>query len=808
MAAKILLFLMFTIPVLAGKANAQNMSINISGIIVDSLKNQPLGYITLILKEDKTNSAQNALSDNDGIFKFSGLKPVAYVLTINEQGFKNKNLIINLIRNTKSTINLGVLRLLPDVNSLKEVIVKGNGPVAKQEIDRISYNVQADPESKRANVLDLMRKVPLLSVDGEQMIRLRGSTNYRIFINGQPSVIFDKNPQDILRTMPASGIEKFEIITVIPAKYQAEALDGIINIVTLKKVNDGYAGNINISYRVPAVGPGAGGTLNIKSGRLGLSAFTGASLTSTPPVTNSLERFTETTTLMQNTVVKAKGNNKYWGTDWSFELDSLKLISGQLNVSENHSFKSSYLHSLLNDSNNSTQSYRLNSNNVLNGNNIDASLNYQAGFKKDKSRLLTFSYRVFKTKNNRKGDFDVAEATRYALPDYKQSNHENSLEQSFQADYFHPFKKLILEAGLKGTFRSNKSQFEYGTLGNNQAYDINQGLSNRFNNTQIILGIYNSYQYRLNKQWNFKAGIRLEQSAINANFMSEQLQVKRSYFDYIPSLSIQKQLKNNASLLFGYSRKIKRPEIQHLNPFVDRSNPNNESSGNPDLQPASSNSLELSYSSFKKLSLYLRLNYDLNSRLVFPILTYDAANRVTQSVLSNSGYLRMGGVSVYASYPVVSRLTASTNLTTIYGRINGLINNALVSNQRVMYYFSASSSYRFDKGWRMSGSVNLNGADINLQGIENSAYRGCGFSITKELSKNQWYFTLEANNPFSKYRNNNSTTNGENFYQERNNQRYLSNFALSLNYHFGALKSNVKKTQKVTLNDDKGISLY
>ncbi|MES2515889.1 MAG: outer membrane beta-barrel protein [Bacteroidota bacterium] len=805
MKAKLLLIIILLISI--HKAKSQTVQQGITGIILDSLNKKPIEYATLILKESKSDGVKSAIARADGVFLFPALKPVEYLLTVVAQGFKTKTTVVNLAGTAKEIKDLGAFYLIIDVHQLKEVVVKDNKPLAKQEIDRISYNVQADPESKSSNILEIMRKIPLISIDGDNTIRLKGNTNYKIFINGKPSTIVDRNPQNILRNMSASGINKLEVITTVPAKYDAEALDGIINIVTIKRISDGYLGNVNLSESFPVGGPGVGGSFTVKQGKFGISGFAGGTLFDSPQITNLTKRYTSSTTLLQSTIVKTKGKNGYFGSDLSYEIDSLNLISGQVNISGNNTSNHNDLQSQLISINDLGQSYRIISTNKPGGENMDASLNYQMGFESDKNRLLTFSYRVLKANNNRFGNFEVTDEVFYQLPDYNQKNDEQSLEQSFQADYFYPFKNLTFEAGVKGTIRNNKTNFLYDTLGINQVFAMNEGLSNKFHNTQDIIGVYNSYQYKLNN-WGFKAGVRLEQATIDAEFVSNNTQIKRSYFDYIPSISVQKQLKNNTSFLFGYSRKIRRPEIQHLNPFVDRSNPNIESSGNPDLLPASSNSFELSFSSFKKLSLYIRINYDFSSKMVMPSQVYDAVNNITRSTLQNSGRMRMVMSNINVNYPFTSRWNMNANLMTIYGRVNGLVDNMVVKNYRVMYYFAASSSYRFDKGWRASGSVNLNGADINLQGIENSPFRGCGFNVTKELIKDRCYFTAEASNPFSKYRNNTSTTNASTFYQEKTNQRYLRSFSASLNYRFGGLTSTLKKSKKGISNDDNGISPY
>lgn len=805
MKLKILLVLNTILLVSIYGAKAQTRQLK--GNVIDSINNKPIEFVTLILRENKSNNVKSTISTANGTFTFFGLKPVEYLLTVVAQGFKEKNVTVNLTNDTKEIKNIGSIYTVEETHHLNEIVVTANKPIAKQEIDRIVYNMQSDPDSKSSSVLEIIRKVPLLSVDGDNTIRLKGNKNYKIFINGKPSTILDRNPQNILRNMQASSIEKLEVITTVPAKYDAEALDGIINIITIKKIIDGYSGNVNVSHGLIMGGPGVGGSFTVKDGKVGVSGFLGGSLFDSPSTTNSSKRHTSTTTLLQSTGVKLNSRNAYFGSAISYEVDSLNLLSGQFNISGNRNNTNGDLNSELTSFTSPAERYKLISNNMLKGANFDASLDYQKGFKIDKNRLLTLSYRVLETDNYRTGNFDVTDAFLYQSPDYNQSNNERSLEHSFQIDYFHPFKKLILEAGAKGIIRNNISNFLYDTLGTNQIYAIDEKLSNKFNNTQDIIGLYNSCQYKLNR-WGFKAGVRVERATINADFISNDMQVKRIYLDYIPSVSVQKQFKNNTSLLLGYSRKIRRPEIKHLNPFLDRSNPNFESSGNPSLQPASSNSLELSYSSFKKLSLYVRLNCELNFKMVLPTLVYDEVDNITRSTLENTARMRMVGTMIYINYPLTSRWNTTANLMTIYGKIDGLVNNIKVSNQRVMYYFSASTSYSFDKGWSAAGSVNLNGADINLQGIENSAYRGCGFSVTKKFLKDKCYFTAQSSNPFSEYRNNTSKTNSTTFNQEITNQRYLRSFSASLSYRFGGLKSNLMKNKKGIVNDDSGISPY
>src|SRR4029077_13347907 len=170
--------------------------------------------------------------------------------------------------------DLGTIYLKPSGKQLKEVSVVVVKPLIKRDLDGITYDVSADPETPSLSALDMMRKVPLLTVDGNDNIKLKGKANYKILINGKESALMAKNPSDVLRSMPATNIERIEVITTPPAKYDAEGLAGIINIITKKNVDQGY--NIGINGRYNTLwGPGFNLNGTLKQGKFGLSAFAG-----------------------------------------------------------------------------------------------------------------------------------------------------------------------------------------------------------------------------------------------------------------------------------------------------------------------------------------------------------------------------------------------------------------------------------------------------------------------------------------------------------------------------------------------------
>ena len=245
--------------------------LNLKGIVVDSVTQKPMAYATLVLLNSKTKApVKNFLSKDDGSFEFLYADSLDYQLGLAFTGYENK--IITIVRDQSG--DMGRIALKPAGKQMNEVTVIAVKPLIKRELDGITYDVSADPETPVLDALDMMRKVPLLSVDASDNIKLKGKSNYKILINGKESALMAKNPSDVLRSMPATNIERIEVITTPPAKYDAEGLAGIINIITKKKMDEGY--NIGLNGRLNTIwGPGINLNGTYKKGKFGFSGFAG-----------------------------------------------------------------------------------------------------------------------------------------------------------------------------------------------------------------------------------------------------------------------------------------------------------------------------------------------------------------------------------------------------------------------------------------------------------------------------------------------------------------------------------------------------
>ncbi len=692
--------------------------------------------------------------------------------------------------------------ILAQDKTLKEVSVKAQKSPVKQEADRVIYDMQADPEAKVSNLLEMLRKVPYITVDANENVMLKGNASFKILINGKPSSMLERDLKAVLRSIPASTIQRIEVYTTPPAKYDAEGLGGVINIITNKKLVDGYNGTINFNERIYG-GPGLGTSFSAKLGKFGVSAFAGANINDNP-VTNhsSVRNTTDPSYLDQEGNSKSNGKNGYVGTELSYEIDSLNLLSGQFNINSGRANGENEQTTLLTGPAGIINGYHLQNNNSNNGNGFDAGLNYQLGFKNDKSKLLTFSYRCYQYNNAAGANINTTDRINYPSPDYDQRNTTTSSEQTVQVDFVQTIKNWSVEAGVKAIFRDNKSDFTYNLFNDSTgSFQKSGALSNNYSSTQNILAAYNTWGYNT-KAFSVKAGLRVEQTFTDANFVSTSSAAHQRYRDVVPSIAFNFPVNSLSSFNAGFSQRLKRPGINKLNPFVDRSNPNFETYGNPDLTRVVMSDVRAGYSLSGKGNFNMGVFYDFGHGLDLTVSHYDAATQVTYTTYKNNGSFKGLGDFMSFSYPITKQLNFGTNCNIAIFWLTGDDDGTFKTIHFVTEGIYNSLSYQFDGGWRTNLNVDINGKNPNgLQGKTNGVIN-TGLSVNKQLIKNQLMFSAAVRNPFTKYHNSVTHTTGADFTQDVTDQNYFRSFSISLNYNFGKLKDAIKKAKRGINNDD------
>jgi outer membrane receptor protein involved in Fe transport len=794
----LLMSFLFTLTTLA-------QSISVNGKLVSS-DNNGLPYATISIAEGSSPnvSVKKLATKEDGTFSTS-LEKLEYLLTFNFVGMDEIVESIDLTQTDKA-FDMGVISMKESSTELEELSVTAQRPLVKVEIDKLTYSAKDDPESSTSNVLDLLRKVPLITVDGEDEIQLKGSSNFKIYLNGKPSNMVSNNPSQVLKSMPANSVKDVEVITDPGAKYDAEGVGGIINIVTDKRVDDGYSGSVGANGDTFG-GYGGNAYLSTKYGKFGFSGNAGYFYHDRPESESNYTREefnpSPVNRLIQNGTSESNGGGLFLSGTMSYEPDTLNLF----NISASRfggEFKS--LSSMVASSEGiRPYSYNTNSNSIGNFGGMNVSADYQRSFKK-KGELLTLSYRLEKNPNDSEfeSEYDNVEGGFYYESGYKlrSSNDAVGQEHTTQIDYVNPLNENhSIEAGLKYIFRDNSSR------GNHTYFDVIDGVwypdldrKNDLDHKQNITSGYLGYGYKTGKI-GFKVGLRGEQTNQKIVFISSTTDsVRTKFFDMIPSATVSYQLGMTQNIKAGYNMRISRPGIWYLNPYINDMDPNNISYGNPNLESEQQHNLNINYGTFtQKINFNATLTYSFAQNAVTSISFIDE-NGVTNNTYANVGKNQTIGTNIYASWtPTVSIRTyinGGMNYTDIRSNDESGLSNSGFSGRAF-----GGITYTLPLDIRLGANGGLFMNRIQLQTVQSPFYY-YSFSLMKSFLDKKLDLALNVQDIFSKYREISSTTTGVGFKQKSINMNPVRNLRLSVTYRFGNLKSSMKRVQRTITNED------
>jgi outer membrane receptor protein involved in Fe transport len=793
--------LAFTVSLAQAPATA--LTGTIKGTVADSATQAALGYVTIVLQETGKNQAiKSTFTKDNGSFELTGVAENKYQLVLTYVGYKTK--IIQLPAFTSSTIDLGKLTLVSSAKQLQEVQVITEKLLVEQDIDKITYNVDADPESQTMTALDMMRKVPLLTMDAEDNISLNGSSNYRVLVNGKTSSLFVRSPKDVFRSMPASTIKSIEVITNPPSKYEAEGVGGIINIITHKKNIGGYNGSINIGASNPK-GYNMGGYLTAKSGKAGFSGYFGTGTHFSPTTNNNLFREDKIRQTTLEQLGKNTSNNyyQYLSGEFSYEMDTLNLFTA--NVSANLNDGSNSLTQqvrLLDAARAPSQAYNRLNTGTFTWKGYDFGADYQRSFKQNKEQLFTLSYRLSNSGNSSGTNFTLQPVLNFDGQVSQTENDGATTEHTMQADYVHPIKKQTLELGVKTIFRlSNSDYFFSNRNAETGAFVEDPNLSNSFDYRQDIYAAYTSLSLKKG-DWGLKTGARLEETKLDANFESTGSIALQDYFNLIPNITLSRKLKGTSTMRVSYTQRIERPSLYYLNPYINQIDPRNITFGNPKLKAATNNVFNLGYNTFVKgssINASLFHNFTNNSIQSYTTL---GADTVASTTFDNIGRNQTYGFSLSGNTTLFKKLSVNMSSSTNFVKLTSMIDGLPQNNQGFMYNVFGYSSYRFEKGWRASGNIGYNSSRILLQG-RSAGYIWNSVSVNKQFLKdNKASVSFSVNSPFQRNRRFLNEINDPRFTQNSESFYVMRRYSMSLHYRFGKLQGDIARKKRGIKNDD------
>ncbi len=782
--------------------HAQNKSpqFQLTGQVTEQKSNKSIPYATITLQTDSAKLVKKLSSDASGKFTLAVKENQKYRLIVSAIGFKELSQAVEL---TGEKTNLGTLKL-DEGAALKEVSVVAQKPLVKVDVDKITYSIESDPESKTSNGLEILRKVPLLNVDGDENITLNGQSNYKVLVNGKSNSMMSKNFKEVIKSLPANSIKDIEVITSPSSKYEAEGVGGIINIITMKKTMNGYNGSVNTGFDSRG-SANASLYTTAKLGKFSLSGQVSSSQNKQPEsggegwsVNNMSPVYHKSTSFSRR---KYSGNSNSFSGDLGYEIDSLRLLSMSFWGYSGSSDNSGYSWTDTKDTSDikRTRYFRSDNNGKSNYFSIAGNIDYQKTYKKpDKTFTVSYKFDTSPYTSTSTTGIDAETAINYTPYTQRSESKNRDQEHTFQVDYYDPLsKKHQIECGVKAIYR--------GSIDNSDLYrndSLKTDKSNELGYDQYILGAYGGYVFKL-KKFTAKSGLRIERTWNEGRSESvEVVHFSNRLFNLVPYITLSYQIKPGQTIKTSYTQRLQRPSVWYLNPYVDRRYPMYIRYGNPNLESEISHSFDLSYSLFtSKFSFNSSLSAAINNNSIEHVSSMDSAS-VTTSTYENIGVNQRFSYNGYASYRMGTKFNVYSNFSSSFAKYESFSNGFRQTNEGLSYRVSLGFSVQLWKNANFNANGNYSSPNVFLQG-KSSGYSYSSLGLSQALFKRKMSINLNVSEPFREKRTYIYDIKGNGYEAHNEGFSYARMLRLSVSYNFGKMDISVKKAKRGISNDDR-----
>ncbi|MES2772672.1 MAG: outer membrane beta-barrel protein [Bacteroidota bacterium] len=768
----------------------------VKGRLVDSASSKPVAGATINFLQPQKKNSKTVLSDQSGAFQ-TNLAPGPYKVTITHTSFRKKGMQLSV---EDKPVDMGSVQLVVMVKSLADVTVTASRPLVEQKDDRLIYNVEEDPAAKSESASDILRKTPFVTVDGDGAVQVNGQSNFKVLLDGRETALFSQNVKEALKAFPGASISRIEVITSPSAKYDAEGVGGIINIITKMKVA-GYNGSINSN--ITTIGNiSAGLNLSVKKGKLGI---TGAySLMSNDGLrTNQLAVTTPDQPLafVRREVGGGRETDMFFhqgNLELSYDLDSTNtiVVYGNMTRIKNDALSQHSIYTLFANGTSDRDPFLLENRLSMPTHGFGA--DFIRKYKGKPQKELTFRFqglfnnnRSYANSQQELGAFD-----RFILNNSEAFNNEYTL----QADLVEPLKNgARIETGVKTILRKAYSDFASQVkFDKSEPYNIDPANSNKFSYDQNVYGAYVSLN-KVTKAVTARIGLRVEHTDVHGDFTSTATVVRQRYTNFIPNLMLSRQFSKSNNSNLTYTMRLGRPSITSLNPFVNNSDSLFISYGNPNLGPQYIHSFTFQTRFFKGSKfISFQAGYNFANNLIIQNPGFNPFTGVTTVTGENAGQIREYNLGFVSNLPVGKKWNIAVNATGRFAKMRNKLqspwSNTMAGGVNGNFTYKASQLF----------TITSNGGYFVPLRMPNATFPDnyfYGFNFAYKVFKQKLTITASATNFFEENRTLIFKTENAFFITENRNINPFRNFGLALNYSFGRLKENVSKKKGVT-NDD------
>jgi len=825
------------------KKEAPKFKGNISGKVINFEDQKALEFATVSLIDFQTNAiVEGTITDTKGRFYFNDINVGKYNVIINFIGFEET---VTFVETSKKKPDIKINNIILNQSSelLSEVTIKEEKAIYETRIDKIVYNAEHDLNDSENDATDVLRKAPLLSVDLDGNVSLRGSKNIKFLVNGKASSFFSSDVSTALQMIPADQIKTIEVITSPGAKYDGEGDAGIVNIITKKSIIDGY--NASISSMIGTKVTHSGLNLSFGKGRFGLSARAGSHGSWPGRIgTDTYERInwdyvdTDGNPINPDTLTQyGESENYYQGYRGS--------INAFYDVNAYSSFNSSFkfggrtrpventntaiftpFHTTVDHPEGvyipDTSEYTsIKTNRTLN---MEWTTDYTKKFEDNEERELTLAFQLGGDIND--GDTDIDEDGRI----FFNQNDEKVIEETFQIDYTHPFgssakgnksssNKREMGGGHGHSGRgkgkisgstSNSNKIESGGKIINRDREIvySDQINNlfrsaeEFNYNQLVSASYISTEFSLPYGLGLKTGVRYENTQTSGDWKNNSnTTFEKGYGNILPNFIFSKSFSPMRSIKVSYNQRIRRPSVNQINTNEDKLDNRNMTIGNPNLEPSITEQYELAINSFGKILQGSTQLYYKHSFNVIESFLDEIDGETSISTYKNIGETKQIGGSFFGSINL-NKLSfrGSFDIYNYSGRDESL-GYENWTTPVLLYSYFMGGSYNLGKNWKAETFGFFRSPTQTIQGTTTS-FSMMSFGIKKSFKNKRGSIGLRIIEPFQKNKEFISELDGEFFSQSSLRTIPFRSFAISFKYTIGKLnfKDGNKKTN--IKNDD------
>ena len=649
------LLVIATLLIIAG--NMMGQTTTVKGVLTDKSSGESEPFATVrVFNAGKTEKpVAMFLTDEEGRFSHEVKGKGKFDIVFSCIGKEDLKQTIEL--GEQDMLDMGTLYIMQNENLLKGVEIVAQKPLVKMEVDKMSYNVAEDEDSKSNTVLDMLRKVPMVTVDGQDNISVNGSSSFKVYVDGMPNPMFSSNPSMVFKSMPATAVKSIEVVTNPGAKYDAEGAAGVLNIIMNRQTPmasqslNGYNGTIRVGVGTKQMSGGA--FLSGQQGKLSYSANVMTSYNKPGTTTTEMEQ------MQDNGVQQLMTSTNDVKTP--FTMGSLTL-GYQLDPMSNINVTASLNSMSMNSTGTTTTtmggspygngfSYGSSTDMKNKNTSFSGSVDYQRFLNLEHTQSLALTYQLTysPTTTEMTSNFDssfLTSQSSFDLTDRYSENKDKTTNHIFQLDYTMPLGTgKTLSLGSKLQLHDATSDAKYYLK---DVYDPSSSSDYEYSNK--ILAGYGEFAGNWSKL-GAKAGLRYEQTWQDVEYhLGNGQDFSTNYSSLVPTASLQYNLSQGSNLGLSYNMRISRPGISYLNPYVDKTNPIALTYGNPDLDVEKAHNVTLVYNVFSsKLMMNLNLHHNFVDNAISQYSFYDADN-LLNTTYGNVVSSHQTGLSGYVNY--------------------------------------------------------------------------------------------------------------------------------------------------------------